>query len=189
MRNEIYILKLFKIIRYDRYDKCDVAVPFECHNCGKCCSHFTPQIPGNILPKIANLLNRPQEEIRKKHEACYLKKFTKTQADCIFLKNGKCTIYPYRPGPCRIYPLYTALGSADVDCKGYNEFNRVFNALLAIQEDAHVSSSMERHIDDDADEVCIVPDAEWPAIWEKVMEQNPSLSFQTHFKKINCRML
>ncbi|HPM11556.1 MAG TPA: YkgJ family cysteine cluster protein [Paludibacter sp.] len=117
-------IQIYKIIELKNYD---VLIPFICWQCGSCCREYTPQIPSQNLPRIAQLLNKTIEEIKKKHEDAYIRE---PQGDCTFLNEGKCSIYMMRPEPCRIYPLFSDFGAAGVNCRGHKEFYRIVDSFF-----------------------------------------------------------
>jgi len=77
-----------------------------CEACGICCHRsgnlitITDKDIQRILPLFQNIenlydfFNFVNGQWRFKHLEV-----------CAFLKNGKCSIYPYRPTACRIYPI------------------------------------------------------------------------------------
>lgn len=170
---------LFSIIELRRYD---VLIPFICQRCGACCRNFAPQIPADDWPKIVQYLNKPQEEIKRQHKECYMRKFTETPADCIFL-DGKhhCMIYPLRPEGCRLYP-FTDFGACDRNCPGHGEFHRIVDAFFNSRIYAAMwePGSYRRK-----DKLRTVPIREWPKLLRKFMKAQPSNAMVQKFFKIN----
>ena len=92
-----------------------------CRRCGKCCLS-NPDDPGAMVS---------EDELRKiaahsKYTYKYLKRHSTKHKHperndlrylplpCIFYKQGKCTIYKWRPFICKIYPTSNALRSGKV---------------------------------------------------------------------------
>ena len=52
---------------------------------------------------------------------------TREDGSCVFLENGRCSIYKYRPEGCRLYPLVWVRGSGratlDTHCPYRYEFS------------------------------------------------------------------
>ncbi len=89
------------------------GLAFECQGCGRCCSG--PE-EGYVwatqteLDAIADSLNMTSEDFCKKYVRKVGKRFSlvedKKTKNCVFLKNGKCTIYEARPTQCRTWPFW-----------------------------------------------------------------------------------
>ena len=169
----------FRIISFRAYD---VLVPFICHKCGRCCQKYAPQIPEDDLPRIAEYLKAPLEKIRTQFEECYMKKFTDTPDDCLFLnEKNQCRIYRLRPKACRLYPLDTNFGSAGVDCLGHAEFYRIVDTLFA----RRIYAAMWNPRDKNMEKMRAVPNREWPILWRKFIKAKPSNSMIRQFVKMN----
>ncbi|MEX1013264.1 MAG: YkgJ family cysteine cluster protein [Waddliaceae bacterium] len=89
---------------------------FSCTECGKCCSGP----PGYIwveqseMQAIADSLNLPIQEfvskytrkVQDRYSLIEHKALNGIDNDCVFLKDGKCSIYSVRPKQCRTYPFW-----------------------------------------------------------------------------------
>lgn len=87
-----------------------------CEECGgKCCAGSSGYIFVNDdeITAIAKLLGEEERVVR----GCYIKKIgklqsikereiSKTNYECWFFENGKCTIYSARPDQCRTFPFW-----------------------------------------------------------------------------------
>lgn len=170
----------YKIIELENYD---VLVSFICHKCGQCCYNYVPQFRADDLQKIAQYLNRSEEEIKVRCEECYEKKFNNELDKCLFLnEENQCSIYPLRPEPCRLYPLDTDSGKADVNCPGYEEFYRIFDAFSSRRKLFAKVLDPEEY---DRDEIRRVPNREWPSLWRKFISAKPSEHMVLEFIKMN----
>jgi len=105
-----------------------VNLPFLCTKCGVCCKlddfltagpikatqKQQPQIHAQlkaIYDMLSELLEKGQEEYDQ-----YV-----TQTPCPFLKNQLCSIYPFRPEGCRMFPN-TAFAMLSEDCEALERF-------------------------------------------------------------------
>ena len=110
---------------------------FECTRCSKCC-RFTPGfvfLSKKDLDRIARTLKTSPSEVRKHFcrvvkigEIRKLSLVEKTNLDCIFWENGKCSIYEGRPLQCRSYPFWSsnlfsqrAWDNAALSCPGIGQ--------------------------------------------------------------------
>ena len=109
---------------------------FECKMCGKCCEGKNIAILPHEAKKMAKFLGMPYERFMSTYcEITYIPTplgfvpiFSLKREDnrCIFLREKKCSIYPVRPGQCRLYPLnfsayfiYTGEFRYEPDVHGY----------------------------------------------------------------------
>lgn len=107
-----------------------VNLPFVCDQCGACCKLEDFLIAG---PAKVNLTENPHlftkikelyEDTGKMWEADedeYEHYIANTP--CPFVKDKKCTIYPYRPDGCRQFPN-TPFGMLSQDCGALNRFKK-----------------------------------------------------------------
>jgi Fe-S-cluster containining protein len=170
---------MYKIIKLRKYD---VAVPFICYRCGKCCRRFTPALSQDVISIIAEYLNKPQQEIKEGHEVAIRSRNNPSNniKDCPFLnEDNECSIRPLRPECCRRYPLFTDLGAADVDCRGYKEFMEMADILLKTQ--IHTVPHYRRHYS----RIRPVIDHDIPKILRQLMRVNSSADFAERFCEIN----
>ncbi|MCD6246310.1 YkgJ family cysteine cluster protein [candidate division WOR-3 bacterium] len=114
-------------------------VKFQCvEECHKCCSGS----PGIILvteeeiETISDFLSIEKTEFIKTYiriiknyysvnfgfidRAYSLKE--NAENDCIFLKNGRCSIYPARPAQCKTYPFWPSIVSSQSSWKSEKTF-------------------------------------------------------------------
>ena len=107
---------------------------FECLQCGRCCSGPAEGYIWVNRPEIkliAQHLGMSAAEVKKE----FLKRVglrttiienTRTH-DCIFLREGRCAIYPVRPSQCRNWPFWPnnlvspdKWNTAGIKCPGIN---------------------------------------------------------------------
>ena len=107
------------------------GLKFKCTQCGQCCTGG----PGYVwvdeedIQILSQKLNITREEFLKQYcrnvgrRISLLEK--KTNYDCIFLKDNKCSLYEARPKQCRKFPWWKdyieskqAWDSAKVFCEG-----------------------------------------------------------------------
>ncbi len=89
------------------------GLAFECLECGRCCAG--PE-EGYVwateeeISKAAEFMKLSDREFRTKYvrRVGLRKSFKedKKSHDCIFLKDGSCSIYPVRPTQCRTWPFW-----------------------------------------------------------------------------------
>lgn len=85
-------------------------VPFRCRLCGNCCRNLR----GNLMPKQIDAYHLARF-LRERGEVEYMEGFfpvflintVDPDDSCVFLKDGRCSVYEARPRGCRLYP-YTA---------------------------------------------------------------------------------
>jgi len=112
------------------------ASRFRCQGCGKCCRSefgdntvtiFPSEIRGIMRATGMEWLDvaRPNESQDMDDEGEYhtfewaLRR--KSNGDCKFLEDGKCSVYEYRPYICRTYPMRLESGRFEIelyDCDG-----------------------------------------------------------------------
>lgn len=92
-------------------------VHFNCTHCGDCCRHVKLSVMLESLDvyRLAQHLHKNIENILIDYaepqllDECgypiFLLKTVGIDDACIFLKEGRCTVYPARPRTCRIYPF------------------------------------------------------------------------------------
>jgi Fe-S-cluster containining protein len=107
-----------------------VNLPFVCDQCGVCCKleDFLNAGPAKLNPaenpQLAAKLNEIYEDTGKRWEADedeydhYV-----ASTPCPFVKDKKCTIYPYRPDGCRQFPN-TPFGMLSEDCGALDRFKK-----------------------------------------------------------------
>jgi len=110
------------------------GLKFKCTQCGKCCtgSPGYTWVSENEIIALADYLRLSIEEFAKK----YLRKVgarwslleDRRNWDCIFLKDGKCTVYPVRPNQCKTYPWWPDIVATPeswereaVECEGIDK--------------------------------------------------------------------
>ncbi len=92
----------------------EVAIPFECRMCGKCCEKLSQCVYDPLSGKIIaetdfGLFEYIELDVDAKSPILI--------KPCPFLKDGKCEVYAIRPRSCKDFPL-TEQG----DCgEGYRE--------------------------------------------------------------------
>jgi len=88
------------------------GIHFECTGCGECCRLGE----GFVYPTdedirfMAHYLDMSLSEFADRFLEVHKDEFVLTSEgdDCIFLKDGGCTIYSARPTQCRTYPFWPA---------------------------------------------------------------------------------
>lgn len=91
-------------------------MPNLCEGCSRCCERIkTIGLYAADMERMAAYLKIPRAEFEVKYvrtvkdeEEEVLRTFKRT-APCIWLKSGRCTIYPARPNVCVFYPFLTDL--------------------------------------------------------------------------------
>lgn len=171
-------MQKYRIVELRNYD---VLVPFVCQKCGSCCRGFAPQIYVNDLPAIAMHLGKSVKEIKRLHEEAYNGKYTDSSIDCSFLDDRtKCSIYPMRPEPCRLYPLETDFGAAGMNCGGHREFHRIVNAFFKRRKYAALwEPSTYKNI------IRSIPECQRPVVWRTFTNAKPSKTMIRQFVKLN----
>lgn len=108
-------------------------IAFQCRQCGNCCRHIegcvmvesldayhiakflreqdqSIQTPDDILTRYCSI-----EPITERGYPIYVLQATGSDSACVFLKEGRCSIYEARPRTCRIYPLSVGPGQRGKD--------------------------------------------------------------------------
>lgn len=87
---------------------------FKCTGCGHCCAKepgavFLSKEEVSAFAKGLKITEKEFLELytRKLHGKVALKE--EANFDCVFLKEGKCTVYNLRPKQCRTYPFWPEL--------------------------------------------------------------------------------
>lgn len=88
------------------------GLSFKCTACGKCCTGA----PGYVwvgpeeMEAMAEFLKLSLQEFTRKYIRRVGQRFSlvesKVTYDCVFLKEGKCSVYGARPTQCRTYPWW-----------------------------------------------------------------------------------
>ena len=169
-------IEFYRIIELRNYD---ILLPFICYKCGNCCRKYTPQIYMDKIPLISEFLDVPENELKKRHEESYM---SEPQGDCPFLaEDNLCSIYPFRPSNCRLYPLETMLHNADVDCPGYREFRSIWEEFSKGRK----YFALRNPNVNKATVVRKVPEEEWPKLLNIFFRCKPSTQMISKFKKMN----
>ncbi len=100
-----------------RSEGIEVAIPFECRMCGKCCERLSQCVYDPVEGKIIAETDLGLFEFVKLNVES---KSPVLIRPCPFLKDGKCTIHEIRPESCREFPL-TERGDCGVGCEAYRE--------------------------------------------------------------------
>jgi Fe-S-cluster containining protein len=156
-----------KVIEFSHYD---VVVPFVCHRCGNCCRNYYPGIEMDMLPEIANIINKSIHEIQAKlGEDCDAHNAGRPE-DCFFLEQGtsRCLIHEIRPDGCRLFPTLTKTGLGKVDCPGCREFVNAVKALSGHENGA--AARRATHLKEPRP----VPEGEWERTLKKLKEAKAS---------------
>jgi Fe-S-cluster containining protein len=105
-------------------------LPFVCDQCGLCCKleDFLTAGPTKVNPaenpQLSDRLTEIYEDTGRRWEADPEKyeRYIAT-TPCPFVKDKKCTIYPYRPDGCRQFPN-TPFGMLSQDCAALDRFKK-----------------------------------------------------------------
>ena len=101
----------------DKYFWCNNGVDFTCKMCGACCGGESGYVWLTEVEKtaIACYLNITIEEL----ETLYLhhtqgkwsikERSNNENFDCVFLEEGRCSIYPVRSAQCRDFPFWESM--------------------------------------------------------------------------------
>jgi Fe-S-cluster containining protein len=101
----------------------------KCKQCGACCKwEGIIRITGAELKILSAFLNILEE----KFVAEYVDPFVgtihnlklKSNGECIFLNDNKCTVYPARPSQCRAFPFEWHVKDVEKLCPGVEEFEK-----------------------------------------------------------------
>ena len=109
-------------------------VTYQCHQWGQCCRHIEHGVMVESIDayQITKYLKEGQNakvttiddvlslycDLMPLTEKCFpifMMKTTGPDAACVFLKNGRCSIYEARPRTCRIYPFSMGPGERGRD--------------------------------------------------------------------------
>lgn len=95
----------------------NTKVPFQCHRCGNCCRHVREQIlvePMDAFYMAKYLGCKDMGELYDNYTCptllqglypVFLMQVKDPDDACVFLEDGKCSIYEARPRTCRVYPF------------------------------------------------------------------------------------
>lgn len=127
---------------------------FKCTECGACCTGeggyvFLAQ---SDIERLAKHFNLSETSFKQKYtrlvERGYALLDKKGSTDCIFLEEGKCTLYQARPTQCKTFPWWPNLlnsqkswEDASLSCEGINHENAPLVSKETIQ------SEQEKYLD------------------------------------------
>lgn len=113
----------------------NACVPFRCQKCAECCRHVDDALmlePLDIyhlskyLREQGETVNGPEDVLERYAHPAMLEGLPIFQINtvgddhaCVFLKDGRCSIYNARPQVCRMYPFGTAPGCRGKDFSFY----------------------------------------------------------------------
>ncbi len=89
---------------------------FECTQCGECCANrgeYAHVYAGREeVRALAKLLGMSVRDFRREH--AFVDEYGWTQIGfgsdhCVFLRNGRCSVYAARPTQCRTFPFWRSL--------------------------------------------------------------------------------
>lgn len=107
--------------------------PFSCRQCGACCRNIEGCVmvesldayrlarylrtKGELIEGIEDFLFRycDPEPLTEEGFPIYMLKTKAPNGSCIFLMDGRCSVYPARTRTCRIYPLTVGPGERGRD--------------------------------------------------------------------------
>jgi len=91
------------------------GLKFKCTECGKCCTGFEGlvHLTQEDIDRMCAHLKLSEDEFKKKYCRLVDHKWAlledKTNFDCVFYHNKKCTIYQARPTQCQTYPFWPSI--------------------------------------------------------------------------------
>jgi len=90
------------------------GIPCMKHRCVECCIETRMPLSSFDIERILKLGYRLNDFAVRRGGSWQLRN---SSGKCVFLSEGGCKIYPYRPEGCRLYPLVydEDLGSAVID--------------------------------------------------------------------------
>lgn len=93
-------------------------------NCSLCCHEREVILTHEDVDKLLTMGHYEQTFARKSRHGHNLKELIFIGGDCIFLKNGTCSVYNNRPTACRIFPYSMEEGREcfDEGCPHRSEF-------------------------------------------------------------------
>lgn len=94
-------------------------------NCSKCCHNREIILTKEDVQRLLLMGHYEQTFAQPSRHGHSLKELIFIQGDCIFLKDGKCSVYENRPTACRIFP-YTITDDGegfDHDCPHCGAFS------------------------------------------------------------------
>lgn len=132
-----------------KYVSLNARIPFRCECCGRCCRNLENALmvdPLDIFNLSKHLRGQGQEILgpedmleRFAHpellDGCYPIFQLNTEGEdhaCVFLKDGRCSVYEARPQVCRMYPFGAEPG----------ERGRDFNYYLCTEQPHHFGSGL-----------------------------------------------
>jgi Fe-S-cluster containining protein len=91
----------------------DSGVRFSCQGCGQCCRSLDGEeacvyLDGDDIRGMAAHLRIAEREFKalyttQRHDLVVIRD---PEKDCVFLRDGKCLVYPVRPAQCRTWPFW-----------------------------------------------------------------------------------
>jgi Fe-S-cluster containining protein len=117
---EVILYERLKI--HTKQGSVTINIPFVCQKCGKCCREIGFPIGWQSFREIARFLKIPMEEL-----LVYIK--LNELKPCPFLKNDLCSIYPVRPGGCKLFPLLVEFKDQGIGCPGLKRIREVEDLL------------------------------------------------------------
>ncbi len=94
----------------------DQGLRFSCTQCSRCCRHDSGYvfISQQDLSRLSEGLEIPEEQVIAMYcrdvntgMGRQLSLREKSNKDCIFWKDGGCSVYAHRPEQCRTYPFWS----------------------------------------------------------------------------------
>ena len=107
-------------------------IPFRCQQCGQCCRKIENSVmlePPDVyhlsrhLRDMGEEIEGPEDFLSQyavpqmlfEHFPIFVMKSVGPEQSCIFLKNGRCSVYAARPKVCRLYPFSLGPGKRGRD--------------------------------------------------------------------------
>jgi len=84
-------------------------------NCSKCCHDREVVLTHDDVDRLLTMGHYEQTFARPSRHGHNLKELIFENGTCIFLKDGKCSVYQNRPTACRIFPYVTEDGKDAID--------------------------------------------------------------------------
>jgi len=93
-------------------------------NCSLCCHDREVVLTKQYIIRLRTYAHYEQVFARDSRHGMNLKELLFVNGDCVFLRNGQCSVYDNRPTACRIFPYnYDGnRGGLDDECPHVEEF-------------------------------------------------------------------
>lgn len=187
---------LVEILHFWDKERGSVVVPFVCRRCGECCSELGAGWTYRDIEKAASYLNMDSGEFLKSYlerGKTESEKFKRVTSPCPFItSNNECSIYPYRPLACRLYPLKTFHGEGTVECPAKQRLKNFVKKLA--RNHPHVTNTRYFRADSSENSILseliwnIPSDKEWNKLKKKYKNEDPTEREEDLFLSLNKKI-